>query len=127
MIPSLKDKKKQISPKCDIIYFPQKNIGEDICMESLYQSAGTIKRLKEYFQPYLHQLTKPSGAKFFLLLLSILSMQFITSLRNTYRWFLSGICGASLNSYWNQRHCSGVHVDNGNLHYFGTQKSQVQR
>lgn len=69
-------------------------------MEALYQKAGTIKRLKEYFHPYLHQLTKPSGAKFFLLLLSILSMQFVTSLRNAYRWFLSDICGASLNSYY---------------------------
>ena len=69
-------------------------------METLYQSAPTIKSLKEYFQPYLHLLTKPSGTKLFLVLLAMLSMQFITSIRHMYKWFLSDICGRSLNSYY---------------------------
>jgi len=69
-------------------------------VETLYQNARTIKRLKEYFQPYLSLLTQPSGTKLFLLLLSILAMQFVTSIRNIYRWFLSGICDSSLNSYY---------------------------
>jgi len=69
-------------------------------METLYQNARTIKRLKEYFQPYLSLLTQPSGTKFFLILLAMLSMQFVTSIRNIYQWFLSGIKDSSLNSYY---------------------------
>jgi len=69
-------------------------------METLYQNTRTIKRLKEYFQPYLLLLTQPSGTKFFLILLSMLAMQFITSIRNIHKWFLSGICDTSLNSYY---------------------------
>jgi len=76
------------------------NIEEDVCVGTLYQNARTIKRLKEHFQPYINLLTQPSGTKFFLILLSMLSMQFVTSIRNIYRWFLSGINGASLNSYY---------------------------
>ena len=90
----------QTYPKNDIILFPHKNIEGDVCMETLYQNARTIKRLKEYFQPYLCLLTQPSGTKFFLILLSMIAMQFITSIRNVYRWFLSGICKTSLNSYY---------------------------
>lgn len=69
-------------------------------METLYQNAKTIKRLKEYFQPYLNLLTQPSGTKFFLILLAILAMQFITSIRNIHKWFLSEISKSSLNSYY---------------------------
>jgi hypothetical protein len=69
-------------------------------MDTLYQKSRTIKRLKEYFQPYLNLLTKPGGNKLFLVLLSILSMQFVTSIRFIYKWFLSDICKLSLNSYY---------------------------
>jgi len=67
-------------------------------METLYQSARTIKSLKEYFQPYLNLLTKPSGTKLYMVLLAMLSMQFITSIRHMFKWFLSDIYGLSLNA-----------------------------
>lgn len=69
-------------------------------METLYQNTKIIKRLKEYFQPYLNLLTKPSGAKLFLVLLAMISMQFVTSVSFIYKWFLSDICALSLNSYY---------------------------
>jgi len=69
-------------------------------METLYQKTVAIKRLKEYFTPYLELLTKPSGKKMFLLLLAMISMQFVTSINHLYKWFLSDICGISLNSYY---------------------------
>jgi len=80
-------------------------------MEALYQNARTIKRLKEYFQPYLNLLTQPSGTKFFLILLSILSMQFVTSIRNIYRWFLSEIYDSSLNSYYHLLSYADIPLD----------------
>jgi len=69
-------------------------------METLYQNARTIQRLKTYFQPYLDLLTKPSGMKLLMVLLAMLTMQFITSIRHMYKWFLSDICGLSLNAYY---------------------------
>jgi len=80
-------------------------------MEKLYQNARTIKRLKEYFQPYLSLLTQPSGTKFFLILLAMLSMQFVTSVRNIYNWFLSGICDKSLNSYYHLLSYADIPLD----------------
>jgi len=80
-------------------------------METLYQNARTIKRLKEYFQPYLCLLTQPSGTKFFLILLAMLSMQFVTSIRNIYNWFLSGICNKSLNSYYHLLSYADIPLD----------------
>ena len=69
-------------------------------METLYQTLGVIKRLREYFEPYLCLLSKPSGHKMFLLLLALLAMQFSTSIRHVYKWFLSGMDKISLNSYY---------------------------
>lgn len=69
-------------------------------MEALYQNTKTIKRLKEYFQPYINLLTKPSGSKLFLVLLAMISMQFVTSVSFIYKWFLSDICDLSLNAYY---------------------------
>jgi hypothetical protein len=71
-------------------------------MEALYQKAATIKRLKEYFRPYLNLLTKPSGKKMFLLLLAMITMQFVTSINYLYKWFLSDIWKSdiSLNAYY---------------------------
>lgn len=69
-------------------------------MEILYQKSQTIKSLKEYFQPYLNLLTKPSGSKLFLILLAMLSMQFVTSVRYIHKWFLSKFNSQSLNSYY---------------------------
>jgi len=80
-------------------------------METLYQNARTVKRLKEYFQPYLSLLTQPSGTKFFLILLAMLSMQFVTSIRNIYQWFLSGIYGSSLNSYYHLLSYANIPLD----------------
>jgi len=80
-------------------------------METLYQKARTIKRLKEYFQPYLSLLTQPSGTKLFLILLAMLSMQFVTSIRNIYNWFLSGICDKSLNSYYHLLSYADIPLD----------------
>ena len=68
-------------------------------METLYQNTMVIKRLWEYFRPYLGLLTKPSGRKAFLLLLAILAMQFTTSINHIFKWFLSGIYGKRLNSF----------------------------
>ena len=69
-------------------------------METLYKNTKIIKRLKEYFTPYLELLTKPSGNKLFLLLIAMISMQFTTSINHLFKWFLSDICGISLNSYY---------------------------
>jgi len=69
-------------------------------MKTLYQKTVVIKSLKEYFSPYLSILTKPSGTKMFLLLLAMITMQFTTSINYLYKWFLSEICGLSLNSYY---------------------------
>lgn len=69
-------------------------------METLYQNTRTIKRLREYFQPYLNLLTKPSGTKLFLVLLAMIAMQLTTSISFIYKWFLSDICDLSLNAYY---------------------------
>jgi len=69
-------------------------------MERLYHKTRVIKSLKKYFMPYISVLTKPSGEKLFLLMLAVMAMQFVTSIRNIYRWFLSGIGKESLNSYY---------------------------
>ena len=91
----------QTSPKRDMIMSPHKiKTKGDVRMKTLYQKARTMKSLKEHFQPYLSLMTKPSGKKLFLLLLSMTSMQFITSISHLYKWFLSDVCGSSLNSYY---------------------------
>jgi len=69
-------------------------------METLYQTTVVIKRLGEYFQPYLCLLTKPSANKAFLLILALLTMQFATSINNLYKWFLSSAGAVSLNAYY---------------------------
>ena len=69
-------------------------------MERLYQKTRVIKSLKEHYSPYLNLLTKPTGGKLFLLLLSVLSMQFVTSVRHIHKWFMSRISKTSLNSYY---------------------------
>jgi hypothetical protein len=69
-------------------------------VETLYQKSATIKRLKNFFTPYLILLTRPSGTKLFLLFLAMITMQFTTSINHLYKWFLSDICNASLNSYY---------------------------
>ena len=69
-------------------------------METLYQIPTVIGRLREYFSPYLAMLTKPSGNKLFLLLLSLLAIQFATSINHLYRRFLSKISYTSLNAYY---------------------------
>ena len=69
-------------------------------MKILYQMATVIGRLRKYFAPYLALLTKPGGNKLFMLLLSLLTLQFATSINHLYRRFLSKISGVSLNSYY---------------------------
>ena len=69
-------------------------------METLYQTTVVIKRLRDYFQPYLCLLTKPSGHKAFLLILALLTMQFATSINNLYKWFLARAGKTSLNAYY---------------------------
>ena len=54
-------------------------------MKKLYQKREVIKNLFKYFKPYINLLTKPSGQKLFLLILAIISMQFITSIRYIYK------------------------------------------
>lgn len=71
-----------------------------VCMETLYQNTKMIKRLKEYFQPYLNPLTKPGGTKLLSVLPAVISMQFITSISFIYKWFLTDIYDLSLNSYY---------------------------
>jgi len=90
----------QTSNKSGIILFPHKKTGGDVCMEELYQKTFTIKKLKDYFTPYLVLLTKPSGKKLFLLLLAMMTIQFTTSINHLFKWFLSDICDISLNSYY---------------------------
>jgi hypothetical protein len=69
-------------------------------METLYQTTVVIKRLYEYFKPYISLLTKPSGQKMFMLLLAILAMQLTTSINYLHKWFLSGVSKVSLNAYY---------------------------
>lgn len=69
-------------------------------MGALYQKGSTIKSLYDYFQPYIKLLTRPSGKKLFLILLAMISMQLVTSIRHVYKWFLSDICGLSLNAFY---------------------------
>jgi len=69
-------------------------------METLYQKTKVISRVKKYFSPYIELLTKPSGYKLFLLLLSILSMQAVASIAHIYKWFLAPLSKISLNSYY---------------------------
>ena len=57
-------------------------------METLYQKLTVIGRVKNYFAPYLELLTKPSGNKLFLLLLSLLTIQYATSVNHLFRRFL---------------------------------------
>ena len=69
-------------------------------METLYQMPTIIGSLREYFSPYLSLLTKPSGNKLFMLLLSLYTLQFATSINHLHRRFLSKISGVSLNAYY---------------------------
>jgi len=69
-------------------------------METLYQKTRIISRVKKYFLPYIELLTKPSGHKLFLLMLTILSMQSVTSIQHIYNWFLRGLSKVSLNAYY---------------------------
>ena len=69
-------------------------------METLYQMPTVIGRLRQYFAPYLSLLTKPSGNKLFLLLLSLLTIQYATSINHVFKRFLSKISGTSLNAYY---------------------------
>lgn len=69
-------------------------------MEVLYQKGSIIKSLRDYFQPYIKLLTRPGGKKLFLILLAVISMQFVTSIRHVYKWFLSDVCGLSLNAFY---------------------------
>jgi len=69
-------------------------------METLYQKSTIIKSLRAYFTPYIRSLTKPSGHKMLLLLLAMMAMQFTTSINHLFKWFLAGISGISLNSYY---------------------------
>jgi hypothetical protein len=69
-------------------------------METLYQKTKIVSRVKKYFLPYIELLTKPSGHKFFMLLLAIIGMQTITSMQYIYTWFLRGLSKMSLNAYY---------------------------
>jgi len=69
-------------------------------MERLYQKTRVISRVREYYIPYMKLLTKPSGEKLLMLLLSVLSMQTITSIQHIYKWFLSGVIKVSQNAYY---------------------------
>jgi len=69
-------------------------------METLYQKTKIISRIKKYFSPYIELLTKPSGDKLLLLLLSILSMQSVSSIAHIYKWFIAPLSKISLNSYY---------------------------
>lgn len=69
-------------------------------MEILYQKQGKISRLKKYFEPYIEMLTKPSGCKLFMLLLSIMSMQTHISMRQLYERFLAPLGKISQNAYY---------------------------
>ena len=80
-------------------------------METLYQNTKVIKKLKEHYQPYISLLTKPSGSKFFLLLLGMIAMQFTTSICFLYKWFLSDLCGLSLNSYYHLLTYANIPLD----------------
>jgi len=69
-------------------------------METLYQKTKVISRVKKYFSPYIELLTKPTGHKLFLLLLSIVSMQAVESIAHMYKWFVAPLSKISLNSYY---------------------------
>ena len=69
-------------------------------METLYQMPTIVGSLREYFAPYLSLLTKPSGNKLFMLILSLYTLQFATSINHLYKRFLSKISGVSLNAYY---------------------------
>jgi len=69
-------------------------------MKKLYQKTRVVESLFNYFKPYINLLTKPSGQKLFLLILAMISIQFISSIQFLYKWFISDICKLSLNSYY---------------------------
>ena len=69
-------------------------------METLYQMPTVIGRVKKYFAPYLELLTKPSGNKLFILLLSLLTIQYATSINHLFRRFLTKVSNTSLNAYY---------------------------
>ena len=69
-------------------------------METLYQKTKVISRVKKYYTPYIEVLSKPTGHKLFILLLSIMSMQAVTSIAHIYKWFLAPLSKISLNSYY---------------------------
>jgi len=69
-------------------------------METLYQKTRIISRVRKYFLPYIELLTKPTGHKLFLLLLTVMSMQAVTSIQHIYNWFLRGMSKISLNAYY---------------------------
>ena len=69
-------------------------------METLYQKTKIISRVKKHFLPYIELLTKPTGHKLFLLLLSVLSTQTVMSIQHIYKWFLSPLSKISQNAYY---------------------------
>lgn len=80
-------------------------------MEKLYQKSEVIKSLKEYFDSYILSLSSQSGKKLFLLLLSMITMQFVTSIKFVYDWFLSKFHIKSLNSYYHLLNYANIPLD----------------
>ena len=69
-------------------------------MEILYQKTKIMSRVKEYFEPYMDLLTKPTGYKLLMLLLAVLSLQTLSSIQHAYKWFLRPLSKVSQNAYY---------------------------
>ena len=77
--------------------------------KTLYNEKTLIGRLHQYFLIYFETFSAPTADTLFLLVLSILTLEFVHSIRFLYQHFLSGITTKSLNTFYHA--CSYAKVD----------------
>ena len=77
--------------------------------KTLYNEKTLTGRLHKYFLIYFETFSAPTADTLFLLVLSILTLEFVHSIRFLYQHFLSGITTKSLNTFFHA--CSYAKVD----------------